>query len=128
MYICICNGITDNEIRNAIDSYCYELKINHNDRLSNNSDSVDIATSIINCNNGAVRNIIPACYATSLEQTEANLDSPRSCCNAAKFVPMHTKSLSKLDYIKEKLDFDFCCGKCQCMINDIIHHYNKIDL
>lgn len=101
MYICICNGITDNEIRNAIDSYHHELDIHYNDSLSNNHDG------IINCNNDG--NVVP------LEQVEANLK-------------MNPQDSSELDYIKEKLDFDFCCGKCKCMVNDIIHNYNKVDI
>lgn len=108
MYICICNGITDNEIRNTIDSYHHELNIHHSDNLSknhNNNNDGEIASHMAKQVVGDIQS----------EQAESN----------SKIKP---QNLSELDYIKEKLDFDFCCGKCQCMVNDIIHNYNKIDI
>ena len=99
MYICICNGITDNAIRNAIDSYHHELNIHHNDSEAEKSAVASRQR----------QNIVLT------EQLEANLK-------------MNPQDSSKLDYIKEKLDFDFCCGKCKCMVNDIIHNYNKVDI
>ena len=107
MYICICNGITDNEIRNAIDSYHYKLNVHHNDNLSKNHDGV------INSNNDS--EVAGQCHDIQSEQAESNSE-------------IKPQILSELDYIKEKLDFDFCCGKCQCMVNDIIHNYNKVDI
>ena len=98
MYICICNGITDNEIRNAIDSYYHELNVHHND-----SEAAKPAAA------SRQQHMMP------IEQAESNLKTK-------------SQDLSELDYIKEKLDFDFCCGKCQCMVNDIIHNYNKVDI
>lgn len=110
MYICICNGITDNEIRNAIDSYHHELNVHHNDNSSKNHDSNNDCGNDIKLVSTASRQ-----HIVSTEQAESN----------SKIKP---QVLSELDYIKEKLDFDFCCGKCQCMVNDIIHNYNKVDI
>lgn len=108
MYICICNGITDNEIRNAIDSYHHKLNVHHNDSLSKNHDG----------NNDSEAEIPAASqqqHMMPIEKAESNLKTK-------------PQDLSELDYIKEKLDFDFCCGKCQCMVNDIIHNYNKVNI
>lgn len=109
MYICICNGITDNEIRNAIDSYHHELDAHHNDSLSNCNNDIEAATQVANIAAASRQQHIQS------EPIEAN----------SKTKPQNS---SELDYIKEKLDFDFCCGKCQCMVNDIIHNYNKVDI
>ena len=108
MYICICNGITDNEIRNAIDSYHHELNIHYNDNLSKNHDSN---------NDGEIANYVAKQVVGNIQSEQAEFNSK-----------IKSQNLSELDYIKEKLDFDFCCGKCQCMVNDIIHNYNKIDI
>ena len=108
MYICICNGITDNEIRNTIDSYHHELNIHHSDNLSKNHN---------NNNDGEIASHMSKQVVEDIQSEQAESNS--------KIKP---QNLSELDYIKEKLDFDFCCGKCQCMVNDIIHNYNKIDI
>jgi len=92
MYICICNGITDNEIRNAIDSYHLKLNVHHIDNLSKNHDGV------INSNNDS--EVAGQCHDIQSEQAESNSE-------------IKPQILSELDYIKEKLDFDFCCCKCQ---------------
>ena len=61
MFICICNGITDGEIRNAL---------------------------------------------------------------AAKKHDTDMDSKDKLDYLKDKLDFDFCFGKCQPILKDMCKSHN----
>lgn len=120
MYICICNGITDNEIRNAIDSYHHELNVHHNDSLSKNHDCV------INDNNDNEAATSSYANLRSTKQVVAEQDIQSE--QAESNLKIKPQNLSELDYIKEKLDFDFCCGKCQCMVNDIINNYNKVDI